>query len=192
MLDEKEMYAHIERLGAELEKIEKGKRVTRKYTDYYKVTQEKTAEINFALDHDKIDEKLSRAGFFILISNDMSLSGEDVLAVYRERDVIEKNFDQFKNDLDFRRLRTHINKTTEGKLFVGFLALILRSYLMKKIKGSPDTKNLTLDKALIELRKIKAVTTGDTRRMLTPLTKLQRTVLEALGISSDKLLTSFT
>jgi hypothetical protein len=184
--DEMELYSKIERLQAELEKIGKRKRVTKKYTDLFMV-EEKEAELSFMLDNDKIDEKLSRTGFFILMTNDLNLSSRDVLKIYRGRAMIEENFDQLKNDLDFKRLRTHINETTDGKVFVGFIALIIRSYLVNKIKGSQKTKKFTIKKIFNELRKIKTITFEGSRRMMMPLTKLQKGILETMGISHEKL-----
>jgi transposase len=191
-LDEKELYAHLERLRAELEKMGRTKRISKKYMDFFNIVQEKAKKFSFTPDNDKIDERLSRAGFFILLSNDPDMSSSEVLKVYRERDVIEKNFEQLKNQLDFQRLRTHLNNTTDGKVFVGFLALILRSYLMRKVKGDKDTKNLTIGKVLLELRKIKVVTLSDLSKILTTLTKLQKTILYAIGISPEKLQNAFT
>jgi len=191
VVDEKELYAHIERLESDLKRMSKRSCVTNKYTDFFTIEQEKAEKFDFAPDNDKIDQRLSRTGFFILLSNDINLSSCDVLSIYRSKDVIEKHFDQLKNGLDFRRLRTHCNQTTDGKLFVGFLALILRSYLLSKIKENQATKHLTLGKVLIEFRKIKSITFDDSTRMLQPLTKLQRTILEAIGISPKELHESF-
>ena len=190
-LDEKEFYSHIEKLTEDLKKINKSGGVTKKYTDIFKVEGEKTSKFSFELDNEKIDERLSRAGFFILLSNDLNLNSHDTLTIYRGKDVIEKNFDQLKNSLDFKRLRTHVNKTTEGKVFVGFIALILRSHLLRKIKENVQIKNLTLDKALRELRKIKSVIFEDSSRMLLPVTKTQRTILDAVDLSEKKLQESF-
>ena len=191
-LDEKALYAHIDRLGADLEKMGKTKRVTKKYIDFFVVGQEKSGTVSFQLDNGKIDERLNRAGFYILVSNDDSLDSADVLNIYRGKDVIEKNFDHLKNGLDFKRLRTHVNRTTDGKVFVGFLALILRSYLLRKVKNSKELKNSTLEKVLLELRKIRYVTFEDLSRLLTPITRKQRIIIEALGFSTKDLFDSFS
>ena len=113
-----------------------------------------------------------------------------IIGIYHGWDVIEKNFCQLKNGLDFRRLRTHINETTEGKVFVGFLALILRTCLLGKVKAQTETKRFTLNKVLLELKKIKTVTMSDRQRLVTPLTKTQKTILAALGISHEALTNS--
>jgi len=186
-LDERELYAHIERLEGELKKLGRAKRATRRHTDYFVVEEGNAGGLKFRQDGKKIDDRLGRAGFFVLLTNDLGLGSGEVLGIYRRRDAIEKNFDQLKNDLDFRRLRTHANKTTDGKVFVGFLALALRSAMMKRLKESRALKGLTLEKALLELKKIKSVAYGDSSRAVMPLTKLQRDILEAMGTSEVEL-----
>jgi transposase len=187
--DEKELYARIARLSQELEKMNNTKRVTKRYKDFFSVEEEGSG-ICFEIDNEKIDERLKRAGYFILLTTDMLCTSEELLRIYRRRDVIEKNFDQLKNGLDFRRLRTHINKTTEGKTFVGFLALILRSCLLNKIRSQADSKKMTMNKVLIELKKIKVVTMSDTHKIITPLTKTQKNILSILAISPIDLINS--
>jgi transposase len=187
-LDEKELYAHIERLSKELKTMEKPRGVCKKYTDYFIVERTSKTEIKFEANHAKIDARLKRAGFFVLISTDMTLTSEEVISIYCGRDAIEKNFDQLKNDLDFRRLHTHLNRTTEGKVFVGFLALILRSWMLKKIKAHHDAKKLTFEKVMLELKKIKVVTVSGTGLQMTTLTKTQKSILALLGVDPQKMI----
>jgi len=189
-LDEKDLYAHIERLSKELTSMEHMRGVSKKYTDYFVVEQTSRTEIKFEANHSKIDARLKRAGFFVLISTDATLTSEEVISIYRGRDAIEKNFDQLKNDLDFKRLHTHMNKTTEGKVFVGFLALILRSWMLRKIKEHHDTKKLTFEKVLLELKKIKAVTSPGVGRQMTILTKTQKFILAVLGVDPQEMVNS--
>ena len=188
-LDEKELYARVTRLSEELAKMSKAKRVTKRYTDFFAVEEDKSG-ISFEIDHDKIDAKLKRAGYFVFLTTDLSCKPEELLRIYRGRDAIEKNFDQLKNGLEFRRLRTHINKTTEGKIFVGFLALILRSCILSRIRVNAESKKITMNKVLMELKKIKIVTMSDMQKILIPLTKMQRTILATLAIPSIDLINS--
>jgi transposase len=189
-LDEKELYAHIERLKKELGKMGRSKKASRRYTEYFLVEEGKPGRFDFRQDSEKIDKLLDRLGFFILLSNDQSLDSGEVLRIYRGRDAIEKNFDQLKNGLDFRRLRTHTNKTTEGKVFVGFLSLILRSTMLKRLKENDALKYLTQEKVLLELKKIKSASYDNSNKLIMPLTKLQREILEAMGTSEKQLLNS--
>jgi len=187
VFDEKALYARIEKLQTELKKMNQSKRATKKYKNYFVIDEKLKDVFTFELDTKKMDETLERAGFFILLSNKPDLSSAEVLKIYRERDVIEKNFDQFKNRLDFKRMRTHWNKTTKGKMFVGFLALVLRAYMLRKMKNDQQTKRLTFDKALIELRKIKMLTMADMSEVLMPLTKLQKTIFSILNVPVEVL-----
>ena len=188
-LDEKELYARVSRLSKELEKMSSAKRVTKRFTDFFAVGEEKSG-ISFEIDNDKIDARLKRAGYFVFLTTDLSCSPEELIRIYRGKDVIEKNFDQLKNGLEFRRLRTHINKTTEGKVFVGFIALILRSYLLNIMRTHVESKKTTFNKVLMELKKIKTVTMTDMQKILIPLTKTQKTILEALAIPPNDLINS--
>ena len=187
--DEKELYAHIEKMRMELEKMNRSKRVTKKYKEYFTIDEKVQDALIYKLDTCKVDEKLDRTGYFILLSNKPELTSAEVLKIYRNRDVIEKNFDQFKNRMDFKRMRTHWIKTMEGKMFIGFLALILRSYMRRMVKNDTQTKHLTFEKILIELRKIKLVTLSDLSEVLIPMTKLQKTILSILGVPLEALVT---
>ncbi|MCL2477761.1 hypothetical protein [Candidatus Bathycorpusculum sp.] len=46
---------------------------------------------------------------------------------------------------------------------------------------------MSFDKVLLELEKIRVVTLADQTQAVTPLTKLQRTILEALKVPLDTL-----
>ena len=149
-------------------------------------------DVRYGLDEGLVDRRLGRAGFFILLSSQESLSSSEVLGLYWERDVLEKGFCQFICGLDFRRVRVHWNKTLVGKVFVGFLVLILRSYMRRVLRACAETGALRFDKVLLELEKIREVTLADNTLAITPLTKLQRTILETLGVPLKTLITQPT
>jgi len=190
--EEKNLYASIDRLEAELEKMNKSKRVAKRYTDYFVVGKEKNEKLSYERDYIKIDERLRRAGYIVLLTTDLSCSPEELISIYRGRDEIEKSFDSLKNDLDFRRMRTHVNETTDGKVFVAFLALALRSYMSGKIRENAATRKLTTEKVLLELAKIKLVTLSNGKKVLMPLTKMQKQILLALGLQPESVMKSVT
>ena len=104
--------------------------------------------------------------------------------IYRRRDTIEKSFDNLKNELDMKRLRIHTSETVRGKVFVSFLSLIVRSYLLKQLKDYMQKDGLTLRKILLELDKIKTIQYpgSEEKRLLNPLTRQQRKIYELLEI----------
>jgi len=182
LFETNEIYAYIDKLEAELKHLSKSKHVTKRHKDYFIIDEQSKSSFSYELDTQKLDDKLSRAGYFILLSYNLNLSSEEVLKIYREKDCIEKNFDQFKNGLDFKRLKTHQNKTMDGKMFVGFIALILRTYMKHLIKKNNDLNKLTFEKILIELKKIKTVTMSNNTKMLMPLSKLQKDIINTLSM----------
>jgi len=182
-METSEIFSHISKLATELEKMKKSKQITKRFTDYYIVDKLSKGSISFKLDEDKIDERISRVGYFILLSSNPNLTSKEVLKTYRERDIIEKNFDQLKNKLDFKRMKTHWNKTTEGKMFVGFLALILRSYMHHVLKNDEKTKQFTFEKVLKELIKMRSILLPDGKETFLTLTKTQKTILSVLKVA---------
>jgi transposase len=99
--------------------------------------------------------------------------------------VIEKAFDNMKNELDYHRLRTHYNETTDGKLFVGFLALILRTQLLNYLGAIPRKSRPTGTEAILELKKIKVLTFNGEGVYVSTLTAKQKKILAAIGLAPD-------
>ena len=57
----------------------------------------------------------------------------EALKIYRNKDNIEKCFDDLKNQLDMKRLRIHTSSAMDGRLFVQFVALIYIIALRRKM-----------------------------------------------------------
>jgi transposase len=51
------------------------------------------------------------------------------LWIYRAKDVVEKGFLGLKYSLDVGRLRVHGDEVVQNKVFIGFVALFLLSYV---------------------------------------------------------------
>jgi len=183
--DLNEITSKIEKLKVELQKLNNSKYVTQRFTEYFDIKTQSKNSFTYKVDECKVNEKISRAGFFILLSSDEKYSSFDVLRTYRNKDGIEKNFYQIKNDIDFKRIKTHNIDTTQGKIFTGFVALILRSSLNQTIRNHEGLKKLTFEKVLLELRKIRLVTMSDQKNVMMMLTKTQRNILEWLKINME-------
>jgi transposase len=177
------LLSKIDRYQKELTTITNSKGVTHKFKDYFDFELHSKSSFSYAVNNDKINAMNKRTGYFILLSNKQKLNCLDVLNIYRGRDMIEKNFGQFKNDLDFRRIKTHYQKTMDGKVMVGFVALILRSYLFNIIKTSKDLEKMTYEKVLLELKKMKSITMSSKKEIPLPLNKIQKIILHNLKIN---------
>jgi transposase len=69
-----------------------------------------------------------REGFFCLVSN-RDLTIKEALAIYRQKDSIEKIFNSLKNEIEIRPLRVWSEHSVYGALIIGFLAQLTISLI---------------------------------------------------------------
>ena len=125
-----------------------------------------------------------KLGFFIIISAKENLPKEDVLAFYRDKDKIEKIFDSSKNELNTNRLHSYSKTTTEGRLFVKFIATILYQQRTKVMKDNDMFKNYSVTELLKELSKMKMISLPEVGNFTTECSKKQREIWENLRSTS--------
>ena len=104
-----------------------------------------------------------------------------MLSLYRERDEVEKKFDDLKNELEAMPLRVHKIETLQGLLFIFFISLILRAILLRRSKAAELLDKKSIEVILMELAKLRAVKVGG-KWKLTEISKKQRTILEKMKI----------
>ena len=187
-LEIESIFEYFQKLENELEQLKSSKKLPKRYTENFVIEGTTKTTFTYKRRLEVINLKLKQCGFFILLTNNSEYSSFDVIDMYRQKDTIEKHFDQLKNWLDFYRLRTHNIKTTEGKIFIGFIALIIRSNMLNKLKYNEVTKKLTFEKILIELKKIRSVIMSDMSENLMTLTKIQKNILELFDIEINDLM----
>lgn len=171
-----------EEIFCQLEQLTK--REAKRYQSYFNITLAKDGSFEYERDYEKIDGAARNCGFFCILTNTGAESAE-VLSTYRRKDVIEKGFDDLKNHIDMKRLRTHSTHTTEGKMFCAFIALIAALEMMNRLSAFMKEKSMSKDAVIKELEKIKIIFMNDGRRLMNPVTKTQRTILEMCGLSEN-------
>ncbi len=177
------LYELLEREENDLKSMEEPPDRSLHYDRYFFINRSKDGRLGFTRNHKAINEALSMCGFFVIAETDFKKTTAQILKLYRRRDVIEKSFDDLKNELDFKRARTHTSETLNGKIFAAFIALIVKSYIQSRIS---DTE-ITHKKLILELDKIKIFDahTKASPRIINPLTKNVRDLLSKLEIVSD-------
>ncbi len=156
----------------------KKENIPEKYQQYFKWNKSSLAiEKNIK----KIRAYNSRAGFFLITANH-KVSNINILTHYRKRDCVEKLFDNSKNEMDGKRLRSHSTYTNNGKLFIKFIALILHSQISNYMNKSKLFKNYSLKELLTELKKIKISQINGQDSFVSEISKKQRTILSGFGI----------
>ena len=153
------------------------------YDEFFivKTTPKRGMKVSF--NTEAINRHISRyAGFQALLSSGIK-DPLEALRVYRDKDSVEKCFDDLKNSLDMKRLRMHTSSTVDGRLFVQFIALILISALRKQMRDSGLIEHYTVRELLREMETLTKVNySGKYGHILTEPTKPQRQILKALDI----------
>jgi len=125
----------------------------------------------------------NRAGTFVLLTTP-GISWQEAMSSYDLRGSVEQAFDAYKNDLDGARLRTGDPERARGRMFIKFIALIMRSCI-SNVLATSEIKDITVDNSLRSLGNLRAVG-GDGAWQLTELTARNRKILEAFGIGPPK------
>ena len=139
-------------------------------------------KISFSRNHDNLEKVINRKGKTIIISK-IEMDRDKVLEIYRNRDTVEKNFDLLKNELNQNRMRIHSRKALEGRLFLMFLSIIVRSHISKIMKEQKISKKLSFKELLMELKKLKSVHMINGKKHLTEISKKQKIIFKAFGIN---------
>ena len=154
------------------------------YNKYFYINRSKDGGFGFVRNHSAIDEKLRKCGFFLIAETDFEKTTAEILQIYRQRDTIEKSFDQLKNELDMKRLYLHGSEALRGKLFAAFISLIVRSYMINCLSDYMRANKYTFKKILLELEKITSLDIPSQKNSLRqPLSKTQRDIFNLLDIS---------
>jgi transposase len=177
------------------ERLAQAEQLTRRdanrYRAYFVINLDLDGTFSFVRDYNKIDTAAMNNGFFCLLTN-TSMDSSRILSIYRKKDMIEKSFDDLKNHIDMKRMRTHNTATTDGKLFLSFVALIAVSEVQAKLGVMMREKSWSKDSVIKELEKIRVVTASGGRRLMNPITKTQRLIFEAFGLNEEALKTYIT
>jgi transposase len=133
---------------------------------------------------DVIDEERESFGYFALFGNDAALDACAALNTYRRKDMVEKCFSDIKNRLDFRTPKVSSTETLNGKLLCVFVALIVTSWLKKKIVMSKLKNHWTLDDIIDELDVIERYVSPNKAPKVFKITDKQRNIYAALNIKA--------
>ena len=149
------------------------------YDRYFLINRSKDGAVCYRRNVEAIDKEIGRMGFFALAETDFTKSNGEILSIYRNRDIVEKSFDELKNELDMKRMRVHCEESEEGKMFTAFISLIIRSCLLNKLQPLMKENELPLKKILIELDKKKQIKMSPDEEPINinPDSKLQREIL---------------
>lgn len=136
-----------------------------------------------------IEREIHLCGYFVIITS-RKMTAKEAINLYKSRDASEKLFRGDKSYLGNKSLRVHSDESASAKIFVEFIALIIRnkiySYLQEeKKKLSKKPNYMTVPAAIRELEKIEMVRQLDNvYRLDHAITATQKTILKAFGLDT--------
>ena len=126
--------------------------------------------------------KASYTGYWVIATNAEKDAGK-ALRAYRKRSSVECQFKDFKDELDFDRVRMHSDETVSGRLFVQFIALILLEQIREVMEASDLPKSLSVSEMFRRLGTYHRLDfSGKYRPIISTPTKIQRKVFDAFDI----------
>ena len=134
-----------------------------------------------------IKEEIRNLGFFFIITSE-EMSASKALDIYRGRDNIEKMFRSLKSGIDFNKARVHTTESLKSKVFVTFIAMIVRNELFQKAEElrKKNRKAYTVPGMISELENIECTrnSVGKYRRKYA-LTAKQKMILKQFDMDEN-------
>ena len=136
-----------------------------------------------------IEAEMALSGYFVIVTSE-KMTAKEAISLYKSRDASEKLFRGDKSYLGNKSLRVYSDESASSKIFIEFIALIIRSKIYTALKG--EMKNLdkkpnymTVPAAIKELQKIEMVRQLDhVYRLDHAVTAMQKTILKAFGMDA--------
>lgn len=153
------------------------------YDTFFVLKETPKRGLKVSYNHQAVSQYINRySGFQALLTNSIK-DPIEALQIYRDKDIVEKSFDDLKNQLDMKRLRMHSSAAVDGRLFVQFIALIYMSALRKEMRKTSLLERYTVRELLQEMETLTKIKySGKYGEILTEVTKQQREILKNLNI----------
>ena len=159
--DKYDITSKVELYTNELDEIISSKKLITKdglskYEDFFKLSYDINGYFKgYKLDSKKVNDKLSKCGYFMIISS-KDLGAKKILDIYRNRDSVEKIFRALKSSLDYEHFRVHSDSSLKAKTHITFIASIIRNEIHQKLLPlyEENRKSYTVTNCLYELDNI--------------------------------------
>lgn len=137
-----------------------------------------------------INREIQLCGYFVIVTSD-KMTAEEALTLYKSRDGSEKLFRGDKSYLGARSERVYSNESMDTKIFIEFVATIIRSKIYTCLKDEMDRQEhrrnfMTVPAAIKELEKIEMLKGADNEyRLDYAVTARQKEILKAFGLTAS-------
>ena len=97
-------------------------------------TAEGVVSLRGWIDREALAAAMRADGRYLLVTNDPALTSTQMLARYREKDIVEKRFRVFKQDLRVRPLFVHSDERVRAMLLINLIAVLAYSLLERQAR----------------------------------------------------------
>ncbi len=179
--DEKAFNNRLSVLQEELETGQRHPEHEKQYARFFDIKNTPVRGIKVTAKEEALSEAKKYYGYFAFISNEIK-DPICALEIYRNKDMVEKAFENLKERLNLRRVAVSSEQSLDGKLFVQFIALIFLSSITKKMQENNLFKEFTLQEVLDELDIIECFEVPGHRLQVGEVAKKQTELYSKLGV----------
>jgi transposase len=130
-----------------------------------------SVNLHWQIDSQALSQAEKKDGRYLLVTNDWSLTHEEMLALYRQKDGVEKRFHVCKSDLKVSPVYLHQDQRIAAMLLLNMLALLAYSLLERQVRQAGW--HITTRQLIKRLEKLTLIEThchdGSCLRRLTPI-----------------------
>jgi transposase len=155
-------------------------------------TEDGQVDLQWQIDTDTLWKAKEKEGRYLLVTNDKSLSHQEMFALYREKDGVEKRFYISKSDLKVSPIYLHKDERIASMLLLNMIALLAYSLLERQIRQ--QGLQLTTRELIKRLETVSLIEThchdGSCLRRLTPIEPEITLILDLVREALQELIVS--
>ncbi len=190
-VEREQVELRMERLAKYLKRNE-GRRIAENDTlrRYYDLVLDKGRLLSARERSEVVERELRLSGYFCIVTSE-EMTAREALTLYKSRDDSEKLFRGDKSYLGNRSLRVCSDEAASAKIFIEFVALIIRNKIYTSLKAAVlknerKANYMTVPAAMRELEKIEMIRGGDgVYRLDHAVTATQKEILRAFGLGEE-------
>lgn len=135
-----------------------------------------------------INREIQLCGYFVIVTTE-NMTASEALTLYKSRDGSEKLFRGDKSYLGAKSERVYTNESTDTRIFIEFVATIIRSKFYTCLKDEANKQEhkknfMTVPAAIKELEKIEMLKGADNEyRLNYAVTATQKAILKAFDMT---------
>ena len=108
------------------------------------------AKLTYTLDQDKIEKDILYAGYYAIITNNLEITDNEAIELYRKLTKVEETFKYTKSLLETRPVYVSNEERIQSHFLICYIALILITLLAKEVNDeiTDDSNKISLERII--------------------------------------------